>query len=49
MNLIDREQALALRKGFRLRWEPCRACHVLLYPEGTIELNASAGWVLELL
>ncbi len=49
VNLIDREQALALRRGFRLRWEPRQACHVLLYPEGIIELNASAGWVLELL
>ena len=49
MKLIDREQALALGKGFRLSWEPQQACHVLLYPGGIIELNASAGWVLELL
>lgn len=49
MKLIEPEQALALARGFRLRWEPCQARHVLLYPEGIIELNASAGWVLELL
>ena len=45
VNLIDREQALALRKGFRLRWEPHLACHVLLYPEGMIKLNDSAGLI----
>ncbi|MFV3290277.1 pyrroloquinoline quinone biosynthesis peptide chaperone PqqD [Pseudomonas sp. NY11955] len=49
MKLIDHAQTLALGKGFRLRWEPLQACHVLLYPGGIIELNASAGWVLELL
>jgi pyrroloquinoline quinone biosynthesis protein D len=49
VKLIDREHTLALGKGFRLHWEPLQACHVLLYPGGIIELNASAGWVLELL
>ena len=49
MKLIDRQQTLALAKGLRLRWDPLQACHVLLYPGGVIELNASAGWVLELL
>ncbi|MCX2887964.1 MULTISPECIES: pyrroloquinoline quinone biosynthesis peptide chaperone PqqD [Pseudomonas] len=49
MNLIDRQQALALGKGLRLHWEPLQARHVLLYPGGIIELNPSAGWVLELL
>ncbi|MEN5034860.1 pyrroloquinoline quinone biosynthesis peptide chaperone PqqD [Pseudomonas sp. TWI929] len=49
MNLIDRQQALALARGFRLCWQPHQACHVLLFPGGIIELNASAGWVLELL
>ncbi|MNE76711.1 pyrroloquinoline quinone biosynthesis protein PqqD [compost metagenome] len=49
MKLIEREQVLGLRRGFRLQWEPRQDCHVLLYPEGMITLNASAGWVLELL
>ncbi len=49
VKLIDRQQTLALAKGLRLRWDPLQACHVLLYPGGVIELNASAGWVLELL
>lgn len=49
VKLIEREQALSLGRGFRLRWEHHLACHVLQHPEGIIELNASAGWVLELL
>jgi pyrroloquinoline quinone biosynthesis protein D len=49
VKLIDGEQVLGLRRGFRLQWEPRQDCHVLLYPEGMIKLNPSAGWVLELL
>jgi pyrroloquinoline quinone biosynthesis protein D len=44
---IRRDQALSLRRGFRLQWEPRQDCHVLLYPEGMIKLNASAGQILE--
>ncbi|WP_213939137.1 pyrroloquinoline quinone biosynthesis peptide chaperone PqqD [Pseudomonas sp. dw_612] len=49
MSLISREHAPALRQGFRLQWEPRQDCHVLLYPEGMIKLNVSAGQVLDLL
>lgn len=35
-----------LRPGFRFQWEPAQACHVLLYPEGMVRLNDSAGAVL---
>ncbi|BFT63922.1 pyrroloquinoline quinone biosynthesis peptide chaperone PqqD [Pseudomonas moorei] len=47
MSPIGRDQALTLRRGFRLQWEPRQGCHVLLYPEGMIKLNASAGLILE--
>jgi pyrroloquinoline quinone biosynthesis protein D len=33
--------------GFRLQWEPAQDCHVLLYPEGMVKLNRSAGDILE--
>jgi pyrroloquinoline quinone biosynthesis protein D len=33
--------------GFRLQWEPAQDCHVLLYPEGMIKLNGSAGEILK--
>ncbi|NUU38860.1 pyrroloquinoline quinone biosynthesis peptide chaperone PqqD [Pseudomonas sp. C2B4] len=49
MSLINRQQSPALRRGFRLQWESRQACHVLLYPEGMIKLNASAGQILTLL
>jgi pyrroloquinoline quinone biosynthesis protein D len=32
--------------GFRLQWEPAQNAHVLLYPEGMVKLNASAGAIL---
>ena len=45
---MNREQLPSLRQGFRLQWEPRQDCHVLLYPEGMIKLNTSAGQILEL-
>ena len=48
MSLIKRARQPALRQGFRLQWEPRQDCHVLLYPEGMIKLNASAGQILDL-
>jgi pyrroloquinoline quinone biosynthesis protein D len=49
VSLINRQQSPALRRGFRLQWEPRQDCHVLLYPEGMIKLNASAGQILGLI
>jgi pyrroloquinoline quinone biosynthesis protein D len=37
----------AVGRGFRLQWEPAQNAHVLLYPEGMIKLNASAGEILK--
>ena len=33
--------------GFRFQWEEAQGCHVLLYPEGMVKLNASAGEILK--
>ena len=33
--------------GFRLQWEAAQECHVLLYPEGMVKLNASAGEIMK--
>jgi pyrroloquinoline quinone biosynthesis protein D len=35
-----------LRRLFRLQWEPVQQAYVLLYPEGMIKLNPSAGEIL---
>lgn len=32
--------------GFRLQWEDVQDSHVLLYPEGMVKLNRSAGEIL---
>ncbi|MDC0663147.1 pyrroloquinoline quinone biosynthesis peptide chaperone PqqD [Marinobacter sp. SS21] len=34
------------RPGFRFQWEPAQDCYVLLYPEGMVRLNGSAGAIL---
>jgi len=43
MNPDDRP---AISRGFRLQWEPAQSAHVLLYPEGMVKLNRSAGEIL---
>ncbi len=42
-----RDRVPALRRGFRLQWEPAQGCHVLLYPEGMVQLNDSASHILQ--
>ena len=37
----------AIGAGFRFQWEPAQNCHVLLYPEGMVKLNQSAGEILK--
>ena len=37
----------AIAHGMRLQWEPAQEAHVLLYPEGMVKLNGSAGAILE--
>ena len=48
MSDFDIQQVPHLRRGFRLQWEPAQGCHVLLYPEGMVRLNESAGEILRL-
>jgi pyrroloquinoline quinone biosynthesis protein D len=33
--------------GLRLQWEPAQSSHVLLYPEGMVKLNGSAGEIMK--
>ena len=37
----------AVGRGFRLQWEPAQNAHVLLYPEGMVKLNGSAGEIMK--
>jgi pyrroloquinoline quinone biosynthesis protein D len=37
-----------VRAPFRLQWEPAQEAWVLLYPEGMVKLNRSAGEIMRL-
>ncbi len=43
MNVTDQPR---IARGFRLQWEEVQDAWVLLYPEGMVKLNASAGEIL---
>ena len=47
MTAISPDARPALGRGFRLQWEPAQQAHVLLYPEGMVKLNGSAGEILK--
>lgn len=44
---VTMTQIPGLRPGFRFQWEPAQNAHVLLYPEGMVRLNDSAGAILK--
>jgi pyrroloquinoline quinone biosynthesis protein D len=44
---IDAASRPVIGRGFRLQWESAQGAHVLLYPEGMIKLNASAGEIMK--
>ena len=48
MNNFNAESVIAISEKFRFQWEEAQNCFVLLYPEGMVELNPSAGEVLQL-
>jgi pyrroloquinoline quinone biosynthesis protein D len=43
---IDPHRKPVVGRGFRLQWEPAQEAHVLLYPEGMVKLNSSAGAIM---
>ena len=47
MSAIGPHAKPSLGRGFRLQWEPAQQAHVLLYPEGMVKLNGSAGEILK--
>jgi pyrroloquinoline quinone biosynthesis protein D len=44
---IEAASRPAISRGFRLQWEAAQNAHVLLYPEGMIKLNGSAGEIMK--
>jgi pyrroloquinoline quinone biosynthesis protein D len=47
MNELSPQSRPSIGRGFRLQWEAAQNAFVLLYPEGMIKLNASAGEILK--
>ncbi len=47
MSELTTEVRPRIGAGFRLQWEPAQGCHVLLYPEGMVKLNPSAGEIMK--
>ena len=43
--LAFRNKVPKWRQGYRFQFEPAQNGNVLLYPEGMIKLNDSAGWI----
>ena len=46
MTALDSSVVPRVGPGFRLQWEAAQDCHVLLYPEGMVKLNGSAGEII---
>ena len=44
---FDPDAVLQLGRQFRLQWEPSQGCHVLLYPEGMVQLQGGAGEIMQ--
>jgi len=44
---MKRSTPVQISNEFRFQWEEAQQCFVLLYPEGMIQLNPSAGEILK--
>ena len=44
---IDPRSVVHLARSHRLQWEEAQQAHVLLYPEGMVTLNHTAGEILK--
>ena len=44
---ITTETVPKVGRTFRIQWEPAQEAYVLLYPEGMVKLNQSAGEILK--
>lgn len=47
MPQIDLQACPRVAKMFKLQWEEVQQCWVLLYPEGMVKLNGSAGEIMK--
>ncbi len=45
---MQQEKSLVVNNHFQLQFEEAQGCFVLLYPEGMVQLNQSAGEIMNL-
>ncbi|RXK13177.1 pyrroloquinoline quinone biosynthesis peptide chaperone PqqD [Halarcobacter mediterraneus] len=45
---MHKEKLLVINEHFQLQYEEAQECFVLLYPEGMVQLNQSAGEIMNL-
>ncbi len=45
--MIEATQAFSINPRYRLQWESAQNCHVLLYPEGLVQLSDTATEILQ--
>ena len=44
---LSADACIEMNPMYLLRWEPSQDAHVLLYPEGVVKLNDTAGEILQ--
>lgn len=44
---LDLQLVPGITPGYRMQWEEVQNCHVLLYPEGMVQLNETASAILQ--
>ena len=44
---LDLQRVPVISPGYRMQWEQVQGCHVLLYPEGMVQLNETASSILQ--
>ena len=44
---IEKTMIFGIASPYRLQWEDAQDSYVLLYPEGMVKLNSSAGEILQ--
>lgn len=45
--MLDLQSIPLITPGYRMQWEDVQQCHVLLYPEGMVQLNETASLILQ--
>jgi len=44
---LPTDRPIELHRQYRFQWEEAQQCHVLLYPEGMVQLQGGAGEIMK--